>query len=919
MSLSDEFKQALRSGDLSKAFTMVASKAAILNITTRIVRDPNQGEPYPPNSSLHTQVDLINGTVENDVGEAVLNTAQYQNLQHFHQQQVALSHRKIQENFQGLQQLFQLLVTLQQYDRLMNAEEPLDLKFLEIPNQTLMAATVKVVEPFTTTPPQDDHALPTVAPSAPMEAVSKSQPDVVPEKNEDLTDSDSLNFLDNFADIALDETPDAALTANDVPGIEAWETPIDTTAVERANGDRPDAYVPNLADFEVDSDPFGDEAIAAQADLGNLEDDLGLEDLLEDPETPMTEAVTSPETADLDTVDDETLFTFLSQDWHNHPGVTEVTSLDGPETSQLPLPPLPENWLEQELAAETEALPDLSEAETKAGDGEEDLEGLEDLEDLDETTADFEEDLFPEDLALGELPEDELGDRLTEPFPDVITTDFDYDPEPSSELTTDDALAGDELELTASDLEQLESFAVSGLDDLLESNEEMLIATTEAGAPEDTVADHQYLPTDLEDLDAFEFNIFPTDLDENTLGPLNAPDFDSSELALDLDLENDGDIDIDIDLDPDGVDADFDLEADPLATADPLAEEDFDLLSDFELDLEPMEMDPADSISDDSGLDTDSLEATDALFEEDFDQPDDFEFDLEQMDLSGEMTLDSLDTSLDLDFEQQDFTEDINAAASSSAPDASPESTTDQDQDAWLSEMTDLGEEDEDIFNLGEFDESALLDFDLDQDHLSELDTEALDDQENSHDFEAREFSKETVIQADFQQPDDLNLLDAAALSFDDLDLDLDPQNLPLETMTLLDDDLDLTVDLPSLDNESHGTSDVNHHHDAAAAPTNDFTDDSWLEELDLSGELDPDFDLGLDEGNSAVDSANFDKSDQESAIDLSTTDEAIAPLDDLDLDEALADLEELNAFDSKDFDDLDLGDEELLFLEEEP
>ena len=312
-------------------------------------------------------------------------------------------------------------------------------------------------------------------------------------------------------------------------------------------------------------------------------------------------------------------------------------------------------------------------------------------------------------------------------------------------------------------------------------------------------------------------------------------------------------------------------------------------------------------------MDLDSLEATDALSEENFEQADDFEFDLEPIDLSGEM-------SLDLDLEQQDFTEDINAVASSETPDASPEFTTDQDQDAWLSEMTDLSEEDDDIFNLGELDEAALLDFDLDQDHLSELETEALEDQENSHDFEASEFSKETVIQADFQQPDDLNGSDADALSFDDLDLDLDPQTLPPEAMALWDDDLDLTEDLPSIeDDESQGTSHANNHHDATAAPTNDFTDDSWLEELDLSGELDPDFDLGLDGENSAIDIASSGNPDQESAIDPSATDEAIAPLDDLNLDEALADLEELSAFDSKDFDDFDFGDEDPLFLEEKP
>ncbi|NJN72670.1 MAG: hypothetical protein HC799_07585 [Limnothrix sp. RL_2_0] len=143
MPASDEFKKALRSGDLPEAFVMAMGRATELNITTKVVKaDGTISASYNPAQQLHTRLDLLNGTIDNEVGEDFVGNDKYRELQQFHQQQVALGNRKIQENFQSLQQLFRLLVTLQQYNRINNAEEPLDLTFLEVPSHALPAERV---------------------------------------------------------------------------------------------------------------------------------------------------------------------------------------------------------------------------------------------------------------------------------------------------------------------------------------------------------------------------------------------------------------------------------------------------------------------------------------------------------------------------------------------------------------------------------------------------------------------------------------------------------------------------------------------------------------------------------------------------------------------------------------------------------
>ncbi|BAW95216.1 surface protein SdrI, putative [[Synechococcus] sp. NIES-970] len=863
MSLSDEFKQALRSGDLSKAFTMVASKATVLKITTRVVRHLDQGDTDDPSKSLHTELDLINGTVENEIGADLLGTEQYQHLQHFHQQQVSQGNRKIQENVQGLQQLFQLLVTLQQYDRLTNAEAPLDLKFLEIPNQTLATQTVKVIEPFPEPPqtPQGAAApLPAVAPPA--------------------------NGLE----------------------LEAWAQSGERRETTDAVVDDQNVYVPTLADFEPD--PFADDVTETSGAIANLNE------LLETPDPEVT-----PGATDLDAVDDDALFKLLKQDWQNNPAVTKVTSLDEPESEAnlLPLPPLPEDWLDQ----------DDQELATEADSGADVALGLDDALGTDaEAVA-----AALEDLALGDGDVGETDDRQGEFFADdgaVEDTEFAWQEAPGD---TFGALSDDELlNLSAEDFDDFLDEDVANGTGAIAPDHEAESDNEFSGALDDDFTD-----SDLADLS--------DELEAGSLGMLNTAADEDTDLDLDLSLDEELTLGAEA-TDPLGDEAeDFSLGFtgdDAVAELDEavgLDFEDNDALSDFDVDLlsaideDPeLAFDTSDAMGDleanfpeadllgDLGEDEEftlgglaeeddeSLMPLATGLDDDNAVADVFDFDLDAIDLTPEpdgaiAEADFVDLggfSLEaLDGAEEDFTGALGNFAELGDPETSLEFDTGEFNDfgqEMVAPLTETG----DRFNLEDLDEIALSDLNALPDDLAfNLDPDP-----------------ETVIQGDMDLfPPGTGAEADLDLKIADLELNLDPSVLPPETIDLWSEDNDSMEDLPALD-------DVSGHLNGsgAIADLSGLEDDSWLDSLDLSGELDENSGSipGADdqEGWAALGEAgtNADREGwDELTPDLSVSEgEMPIPLDDFDLDD-------LTALDSADLDDLDFGDDSLLLLEDEP
>ncbi len=118
MTSSEDFKQAIRAGNIQEAFLVAMSNAPELNITTKIVTaegnqhqiDVNQSQG---DNSLRTHISLIEGKVENEIGEQ-LTGDRYSEIKQFHIEQVTQGHQTIQRNLISLQKMFQLMSTFQQ-------------------------------------------------------------------------------------------------------------------------------------------------------------------------------------------------------------------------------------------------------------------------------------------------------------------------------------------------------------------------------------------------------------------------------------------------------------------------------------------------------------------------------------------------------------------------------------------------------------------------------------------------------------------------------------------------------------------------------------------------------------------------------------------------------------------------------------
>lgn len=111
MTKCEDFKQAIRAGNISEAFLVAMSNAPELNITTKIITaDGNKVdvEESQLDNYLSTHINLIEGKVENEIGEK-LTGDRYSEIKQFHLQQVTQGHQTIQHNLISLQKMFQLM------------------------------------------------------------------------------------------------------------------------------------------------------------------------------------------------------------------------------------------------------------------------------------------------------------------------------------------------------------------------------------------------------------------------------------------------------------------------------------------------------------------------------------------------------------------------------------------------------------------------------------------------------------------------------------------------------------------------------------------------------------------------------------------------------------------------------------------
>ena len=118
MSSKEDFKQAIRTGNINEAFLLAMSNAPELSITTTIItadgaqHQVNADKPAADNY-LRTNINLIEGKIENEIGEK-LTGDRYSEIKQFHMRQVAEGHETIQYNLVSLQKMFQLMSSFQE-------------------------------------------------------------------------------------------------------------------------------------------------------------------------------------------------------------------------------------------------------------------------------------------------------------------------------------------------------------------------------------------------------------------------------------------------------------------------------------------------------------------------------------------------------------------------------------------------------------------------------------------------------------------------------------------------------------------------------------------------------------------------------------------------------------------------------------
>ncbi|HBE16925.1 MAG TPA: hypothetical protein DEG17_11765 [Cyanobacteria bacterium UBA11149] len=127
MASSDDFRAKLKAGNITEALTLALTEAARLKITTQVISGVEDGaeNQAQPGNRLQTQINAIEGAIENEIGDKFLGNGPYRELLQFHQEQVAQSHLLIQHNLQSLQKLFDVLIALRHPSVPQTITEPL--------------------------------------------------------------------------------------------------------------------------------------------------------------------------------------------------------------------------------------------------------------------------------------------------------------------------------------------------------------------------------------------------------------------------------------------------------------------------------------------------------------------------------------------------------------------------------------------------------------------------------------------------------------------------------------------------------------------------------------------------------------------------------------------------------------------------
>ena len=120
MAASEDFKQAIKAGELLDALKTALSESIELQITTWVsLADPygvNQEHPQEalPGYRMHTRINIIDGEIETEVGSHFVGNSAFTELREFHINQMKSGREIIQRNLASLQQMFGLMAQVRQ-------------------------------------------------------------------------------------------------------------------------------------------------------------------------------------------------------------------------------------------------------------------------------------------------------------------------------------------------------------------------------------------------------------------------------------------------------------------------------------------------------------------------------------------------------------------------------------------------------------------------------------------------------------------------------------------------------------------------------------------------------------------------------------------------------------------------------------
>lgn len=456
MASSDDFRQQLKTGNITEALAWSLTKAVDLKITTWVssTEDTIETAQTKPGHRLRSRINTIEGEIENEIGDQFIGNGPYRELRQFHLEQVAQSHQIIQSNLKSLQKLFEVVIAM----RSQSAATPvLETDAYQFESQLLPPAQELTSATLVTEPPASAVEAPNISPNsltdhlvpaalsvagvtAAFLAMPGDSPDELEEEEEDEEDEDDwddsvLDLLESLPVESPDQTEDLDsdmdedwrnfIDEDDLPEPEALDLPIN-----------PGWRRFNLTDFQPSptSSELNIESLNAQKD-----EDLA--DLVTDNHSP--ESVVSESLVDQD---------------------QETLNLEEEESSPILVPPIidapnlqhDQDWedLIEDQPASDQVTADLSENQ-----GWQSL-NLEDFRSPSPAAeSNLEQANAEDDQDWGDLIEDELSPEPDHLIPSMESLDLEEEDE------WDDWVVEESESLQATPTIQIDSLDVSGDND----------------------------------------------------------------------------------------------------------------------------------------------------------------------------------------------------------------------------------------------------------------------------------------------------------------------------------------------------------------------------------------------------------------------------------------------------------------------